>query len=118
MFLNLKRFLVKTNKYQVWIGLKLSFLAEVEDNDEKEKADLGFEKDLMNSVKNKDSSPTGSDYFNFLEPLKCFIPFSKCKKQKKPGKPKKNRLFDVFDNLPFDWDNYDYAQGWMIFNKF
>ena len=107
MFLNLKRFLVETNKYWDWIGFKLSFLAEVEDNDEKEKANLGFEKDLMNSLKNKDKSQSGSDYLDIFGSLKCLIPFSKCKKQKKPGKPKENRLFGALDYVPTDWDNYD-----------
>ena len=57
----------------------------------------------MNSLKNKDKSKAGSDYLNIF----CLIPFSNCKKQKKPGKPKDNRLFGALDYVPTDWDNYD-----------
>ena len=88
-----------------------SFLAEVEDNDDatvkNEKADLEVEKDLMQLMKNGESSPVGSDYLNLfgaISNIGCILPFGKCKK---PKKPKKKRNFDVFDNVSDDYySNY------------
>ena len=55
-------------------------------------------------MKNKEGSPSGSDYLNIfgsLPKLRCILPFSDCNKKKKPGKPKKNRHFDVFDDIDY-----------------
>lgn len=79
-------------------------IAEVEDKGENEKVDLEVKEELMNLMKNKEGSPSGSDYLNVfgsLPKLKCLLPFSNCKNKKKPGKPKKNRHFDVFDDIDY-----------------
>ena len=108
MFLNQRRFLV--NKVQSIWDLKLSFLAEVEDNDDatvnNEKADLEVEKDLMKLMNNGKGSPVGSDYLNLfgaISNIRCILPFGNCKKQKKPASPKKKRNFDVFDKVSDDY---------------
>ena len=105
--------------------MKLSFTAEVEDNDDaivkNEKADLEVENDLMKLVKNGESSPVGSDYLNIFGAIKnfgCLLPFGNCKKQKKPEKPKeerkrKPRNFDVLDNVFDDYygDYFGFMKG-------
>ena len=101
--------------------MKLSFTAEVEDNDDaivkNEKADLEVENDLMKLVKNGESSPVGSDYLNIFGAIKnfgCLLPFGNCKKQKKPEKPKKaKRNFDVLDNVFDDYygDYFGFMKG-------
>ena len=109
--------------------MKLSFTAEVEDNDDaivkNEKADLEVENDLMKLVKNGESSPVGSDYLNIFGAIKnigCLLPFGNCKKQKKPEKPKpkegrnknkKTRNFDVLDNVFDDYygDYFGFMKG-------
>ena len=102
--------------------MKLSFIAEVEDDDDsivkKEKADLEVENDLMKLVKNGESSPVGSDYLNIFGAIKnigCLLPFGNCKKQKqkKPEKPKVGRNFDVLDNVFDDYygDYFGFMKG-------
>lgn len=100
--------------------MKLSFTAEVEDNDDaivkNEKADLEVENDLMKLVKNGESSPVGSDYLNIFGAIKnigCLLPFGNCNKQKKPEKPKKGRNFDVLDNVFDDYygDYFGFMKG-------
>ena len=79
-------------------------IAEVEDKGENEKVDFKVKEELMNLMKNKEGSPSGSDYLNVFgsfPKLKCLLPFNNCKNKKKPGKPKKNRHFDVFDDIDY-----------------